>query len=55
MDPDASLLLQKATGQLPHEGSRRLTPNGPEYRLIRDWIAAGTVLDPGGKTPGSSG
>jgi hypothetical protein len=45
-NPDGSLLLLKATGRVPHEGGRRLVPDGPEYRLIRDWIAAGATLDP---------
>jgi len=45
-DPDGSLLLLKATGRVPHEGGRRLVPDGPEYRLIRDWISAGATLDP---------
>src|SRR5882724_5083555 len=44
-DPDNSLLLLKATGQVPHEGGQRLALGSPEYRLIRDWIAAGAVLD----------
>src|SRR5262245_64041866 len=33
--PDASLLLLKATGQISHEGGRRLAPDGRDYRLIR--------------------
>src|SRR5262249_29462178 len=44
-DPDASLLLQKATAQVPHQGGRRLEPDSREYRLLRDWIAAGASLD----------
>jgi len=45
IDPDASLLLLKATAQLPHQGGRRMVPGGSDYRLIRAWIAAGAVLD----------
>ena len=39
--PDASLLLLKASGQLPHGGGRRLDPQSPSYVLIREWIAQG--------------
>ncbi len=40
-DPDRSLILQKASGQLPHGGGKRLNPKSQEYQLIRDWIAEG--------------
>jgi hypothetical protein len=40
-DPDASLLLLKATGVVPHGGGQRLRPGSPEYATIRDWIADG--------------
>jgi hypothetical protein len=39
--PDASLLLVKATGKVPHGGGKRLDPESHEYRLIRRWIATG--------------
>ena len=39
--PDASLLLAKATGKVPHGGGKRLDPESHEYRLIRRWIAVG--------------
>lgn len=39
--PDASLLLMKASGQLPHGGGKRLDPQSPAYALIREWIAQG--------------
>ncbi len=44
-DPDASLLLLKATGQIPHQGGMRLSAGSAEYRLLRGWIAAGAPLD----------
>ncbi len=44
-NPDASLLLLKATGQIPHEGGKRLDAASAEYRLLRQWIAAGAPLD----------
>jgi hypothetical protein len=43
--PDDSLLLQKATGRVPHEGGIRFSPESTEYRVLRDWISAGAVDD----------
>jgi len=43
--PDASLLLTKATARTPHEGGRRLDPDGELYRLVRDWIGQGATDD----------
>ncbi len=40
-EPDASLLLLKPIMQVPHEGGRRFEVDSPEYRLLREWIAAG--------------
>jgi hypothetical protein len=45
LDPDASLLLLKATGRMPHHGGKRFDVGSPEYRLLRGWIAAGAPLD----------
>ena len=39
--PERSLLLMKGAGQTPHGGGKRLPAEGAEYRLVRDWIAAG--------------
>ncbi len=39
--PEASLLLQKACGQVPHEGGRLFAVGSREYRLLLDWIRAG--------------
>jgi hypothetical protein len=44
-DPDESLLLLKATGQVTHQGGKRMDRGGPDYRIVRDWIAAGAQLD----------
>ena len=41
VDPDRSLLLLKATMQVPHEGGKRFNDESPEYRILRQWIAAG--------------
>ena len=45
LTPDHSLLLQKATARAPHEGGRKLDPDGELYRLVRDWIAQGANDD----------
>jgi hypothetical protein len=46
--PAQSLLLLKATGQLPHGGGKRMAADGEEYRLVRRWIEAGaTAAAPG--------
>ncbi len=39
--PDESLMLKKATGSVPHGGGVRIQRASPEYRLLREWIAAG--------------
>jgi len=44
-DPARSLLLLKATGQIAHEGGKRLGVGTIEYQLLRDWIKAGAPLD----------
>jgi hypothetical protein len=46
LDPDRSLVLLKATGQVPHEGGQRFEPDSWEYQVIRAWIAAGARRDP---------
>jgi hypothetical protein len=50
LDPDSSLFLQKAVAAVPHEGGRRTSPDGPEYRILREWIARGAPLDDPGKS-----
>jgi hypothetical protein len=45
IDPDRSLVLLKPTGQVPHEGGQRFAVGSWEYRVIRDWIAAGARRD----------
>jgi hypothetical protein len=41
-DPGRSLILTKPTGVLPHKGGVKLDPSSLEYRVIAEWIAAGT-------------
>jgi hypothetical protein len=39
--PQESLLLRKPSMALPHEGGLRLPVDSLEYKILRDWIAAG--------------
>lgn len=39
--PDYSLLLRKATAELPHGGGQRLEKGSADYGLIRRWIQQG--------------
>lgn len=43
--PDRSLLLMKASGQVPHGGGVRLPANSEGYALLRNWIQQGAPLD----------
>ena len=45
-NPEESLLLRKASGGMAHEGGPRFGLDSPEYRIVRDWIAAGCPDDP---------
>ena len=38
---ERSLLLLKVSGGQPHGGGLRMEPLSPEYKTLRDWIAAG--------------
>jgi hypothetical protein len=40
-DPDRSLVLLKATGQVDHGGGRRFSKGSWQYQLLREWIADG--------------
>ena len=44
-DPDQSLLLLKSSMQMAHEGGKRFSVDSFEYRLLREWIAAGMPND----------
>jgi hypothetical protein len=46
MEPDASLILQKALGRVPHEGGLRFSPNSYPAQVMRDWLAEGLQDDP---------
>lgn len=51
VNPEQSLLLLKPTLQLPHRGGLKLVKDGPEYQLLRNWIAAGAKYDRGREAP----
>ncbi len=44
--PDNSLLLRKATGQIPHGGGERFAVGSPAYQLLRNWIEQGAQRTP---------
>lgn len=43
--PDRSLVLLKASGQVPHGGGLRLPVSSAGYALLRSWIAQGAPAD----------
>lgn len=49
-DPDRSLLLLKATGQVEHGGLTRFSKSSWQYRLLRAWIEQGATITPGSGT-----
>lgn len=42
---DQSLLLRKASGQVPHGGGVRLPKSSPGYATLRNWISQGVPKD----------
>jgi hypothetical protein len=44
-EPEQSLMLQKSGGLVPHQGGRKLPPDGPLHREVSEWIAAGAPDD----------
>jgi hypothetical protein len=46
-DPDASLLLAKASGRVPHGGGKRMERDSWQYNVIREWIAGGAAWQSG--------
>ena len=40
-EPEASLMLLKPSFGVPHGGGKRFSKDSLEYRIIREWIAAG--------------
>ncbi len=46
-DPDSSLLLLKATGQVEHGGLKRFGRDSWAYQLLREWIVQGATWTKG--------
>ena len=44
--PEQSLLLQKASAQVPHEGGQRFPRASPEFQILQRWLTQGAKLDP---------
>ncbi|MEM1295548.1 MAG: DUF1549 and DUF1553 domain-containing protein, partial [Verrucomicrobiota bacterium] len=44
--PDHSLILLKASGEIPHEGGARLAHDSQDYLTIRRWIESGLPYHP---------
>ncbi len=40
-EPESSLLLRKASGQMPHGGGIRLSANSEGYNIVREWLQQG--------------
>jgi hypothetical protein len=41
LDPAASLILQKPSGQVVHQGGVRFARDSQQHRILHDWIVAG--------------
>ena len=52
--PEESLLLQKATGKLPHEGGSRFSEDSETYKTVLNWLRQGAPFD-GPEVPRLSG
>src|SRR3954453_5159436 len=47
INPDNSLLLQKAAGLIRHEGGTRFTKDSWQYQIFREWIRQGAPRSKG--------
>ncbi len=45
VEPDRSLILLKATNQIPHAGGRLIAADSNDYRILHGWITAGANDD----------
>jgi hypothetical protein len=45
-NPDFSLLLRKASGQVPHGGGKKLPESDPAFAKLKAWVAAGCPRTP---------
>lgn len=46
LDAERSLVLQKGSARIKHEGGRRFGPESESYRVLRDWIGEGATEPP---------
>lgn len=46
-DPPASLLLEKATGKVPHTGGKLMDANSEYYHTLLQWLESGAPKDEG--------
>jgi hypothetical protein len=51
LDPQASLILQKALGRVPHEGGQRFLPGSVPDQVFRAWLTEGLHDDPADLPP----
>jgi hypothetical protein len=49
--PTTSLLLRKASAELPHGGGLKIEAGSPQYRRVLRWIASGAPADAPDKSP----
>src|SRR5207249_3951829 len=47
VNPDQSLILLKATGQVEHQGGVRFQKDSWQYRVFREWIVSGAPWQKG--------
>lgn len=45
-DPEHCLLINKATGEVPHTGGQRIDRDSADYHTVVKWLAAGAEADP---------
>jgi hypothetical protein len=45
VEPDQSLMLLKASGEVPHVGGQVTKPGQPHYELLKEWIRNGVKND----------
>ena len=45
-EPERSLLMQKALGEVPHTGGQCIETESESYDLLRQWIREGAKMDP---------
>ncbi|HUT91542.1 MAG TPA: DUF1549 and DUF1553 domain-containing protein [Thermoguttaceae bacterium] len=44
--PEESLIMEKATGKVPHTGGKRFEPGSEYYQTLLEWLQAGAPNDP---------